>query len=84
MRFTWSNTQIYPDQVLESRGLDTTAAEHFLAIFQTDVLSIPLIVIVMLLMFVLCHLVLTRTKFRPPSLSMSVRHLKRRSLPASM
>ncbi len=63
MRFTWSNNQIYPDQVLESRGLDTTAADHFLAIFQTDVFSIPLIVVVMILMFVLCHFVLTRTKF---------------------
>ena len=60
MRFTWSNTQIYPDQVLESRGLDTTAAEQFLGIFQTNILSVPLIVIVMILLFVLCHLFLQK------------------------
>ena len=63
MRFTWSNTQIYPDQVLASHGLDTTNADYFLAIFQTNIYSIPLIVIVMILLFVLCHLILTRTRF---------------------
>ena len=63
MRFTWSNTQIYPDQVLESRGLDTTAAEQFLGIFKTNILSVPLIVIVMILLFVLCHFIFTKTKF---------------------
>lgn len=63
MRFMWSNTQLYPDQILSSRGLDTIDADRFIGIFRTDLFGIPLIVIVMLLMFVLCHLVLNRTKF---------------------
>ncbi len=57
MRFTWSNSQIYPD--IEPG----TAGAAFIRIFRLGVGPVPLIVIVMLLMLALGHLVLTRTRF---------------------
>ncbi len=57
MRFTWSNTQVYPD--IEPG----TAGATFINIFRLSIGPVPLIVAVMVLMFVSCHLVLTRTRF---------------------
>ena len=57
MRFTWSNNQVYPD--IEPG----TAGAAFINIFRLSIGPIPLIVTVMVLMFVTCHLVLTRTRF---------------------
>jgi len=57
MRFTWSNNQVYPD--IEPG----TAGAAFINIFRMNIGPIPLIVAVMVLMFVTCHLVLTRTRF---------------------
>lgn len=57
MRFAWSNNQVYPD--IEPG----TAGAAFIDIFRLNIGPIPLIVAVMVLMFVICHLVLTRTRF---------------------
>jgi ribose/xylose/arabinose/galactoside ABC-type transport system permease subunit len=57
MRFTWSNNQVYPD--IEPG----TSGAAFIDIFRLSIGPIPLIVAVMILMFVICHLVLTRTRF---------------------
>jgi len=57
MRFTWSNTQVYPN--IEPG----TAGAAFINIFRISIGPVPLIVAVMVLMFVTCHLVLTRTRF---------------------
>ena len=57
MRFTWSNTQVYPN--IEPG----TAGAAFIGIFRLSIGPVPLIVAVMVLMFVTCHLVLTRTRF---------------------
>ena len=57
MRFTWSNSQIYPDTA------PGTSGASFTAIFRAGIGPIPLIVIVMVAMFVLGHLILTRTRF---------------------
>ncbi|MCF7952591.1 MAG: ABC transporter permease [Spirochaetales bacterium] len=63
MRFAWSNSQLYPDQILETSGKDTAIAEHFIAIFRTDIGPVPLIVVVMIAMFLILQFVFTRTKF---------------------
>ena len=57
MRFTWSNNQVYPD--IEPG----TAGAAFINIFRINIGPVPLIVVVMLAMFVIGHLVLTRTRF---------------------
>jgi ribose/xylose/arabinose/galactoside ABC-type transport system permease subunit len=57
MRFTWSNNQIYPDTEPGSAGA------AFIGIFRISIGPIPLIVIVMLLMFGIGHLVMTKTRF---------------------
>ncbi len=57
MRFAWSNNQIYPDIT------PGTSGAAFISIFRINIGPIPLIVIVMLLMFIIGHLVLTRTRF---------------------
>ena len=57
MRFTWSNNQLYPDLTPGSAG------EAFVGIFRLSVGPLPLIVVVMGLMFVVAHLVMTRTRF---------------------
>jgi len=57
MRFAWSNNQVYPD--IEPG----TAGAAFIGIFRLSIGPVPLIVAVMVLMFVTCHLVLTRTRF---------------------
>ncbi len=57
MRFTWSNNQIYPDTE------PGTAGAAFIRIFRIQVGPVPLIVVVMLALFVVAHLVLTRTRF---------------------
>ncbi|MDX9972317.1 MAG: ABC transporter permease [FCB group bacterium] len=57
MRFTWSNNQIYPATEPGSAG------EAFTGIFRLHVGPVPLIVCVMLLLFVLGHLVMARTRF---------------------
>ncbi len=57
MRFTWSNNQIYPDLTPGSAG------EAFVSIFRLSIGPLPLIVVVMGLMFVVAHLVMTRTRF---------------------
>ena len=57
MRFTWSNNQVYPD--IEPG----TSGAAFIEIFRTSICGVPLIVVVMLSMFVIGHLVMTRTRF---------------------
>ncbi len=57
MRFTWSNNQVYPD--IEPG----TSGAAFIEIFRTNIGGVPLIVVVMLGMFVVGHLVMTRTRF---------------------
>jgi len=57
MRFTWSNNQIYPDTT------PGTAGAAFIGLFRITIGPVPLIVVVMLLMFALGHIVLTRTRF---------------------
>lgn len=57
MRFTWSNNQVYPDIEPGSAGA------AFINIFRINIGPVPLIVVVMLAMFVIGHLVLTRTRF---------------------
>ena len=57
MRFTWSNNQIYPDTE------PGTAGAAFIKIFRIQVGAVPLIVVVMPALFVLAHLIMTRTRF---------------------
>ncbi len=57
MRFTWSNNQVYPDTE------PGTSGEVFIALFRSRIGPVPLIVLVMLALFALGHLVLTRTRF---------------------
>ena len=57
MRFTWSNNQVYPDIA------PGTSGAAFIEIFRTSIGGVPLIVVVMLGMFVVGHLVMTRTRF---------------------
>ena len=57
MRFTWSNNQVYPD--IEPG----TSGASFIDIFRLSIGPVPLIVVVMVFIFVICHLVLTRTRF---------------------
>ncbi len=56
MRFTWSNSQIYPDTE------DGSPGAAFIELFRIQIGPIPLVVAVMLLLFVLAHLVMTRTR----------------------
>jgi ribose/xylose/arabinose/galactoside ABC-type transport system permease subunit len=57
MRFTWSNNQVYPDTA------PGTAGAAFIGIFRWRVGPVPAIVLVMLVLFVLGHLIMTRTRF---------------------
>ena len=57
MRFTWSNNQIYPDTE------PGTAGAAFIEVFRIAIGPIPLIVLVMFVLFILAHLVMTRTRF---------------------
>ncbi len=57
MRFTWSNNQIYPETAPGSSGAS------FIGIFRVNIGFVPLIIVVMLLMFILGHLLMTRTPF---------------------
>ena len=68
MRFVWSSSQLYPDQVLHLKGMEIANAEKFVGIFRISWAGIPLSVIIMVILFILTHLILTRTgigqKFR--------------------
>ncbi|HOD50754.1 MAG TPA: ABC transporter permease [Candidatus Hydrogenedentes bacterium] len=57
MRFTWSNNQIYPD--IEPG----TPGAAFIEIFRMRAGPVPLIVLVMLVLFTLGHMVMTKTRF---------------------
>lgn len=57
MRFTWSNAQSYPDTTPGSPGA------QFIELFRLKAGPVPLAVIIMFFMFLLAHLVLTRTRF---------------------
>lgn len=57
MRFTWSNSQVYPDTEPGTPGA------AFIQIFRIQFGPVPLIIVVMLVLFVLAHFVLTRTRF---------------------
>lgn len=59
MRFAWSNNQIYPD--IEPG----TAGAAFIGIFRAEAgpIPLPLVVVVMLTLFAVAHVVLTRTRF---------------------
>jgi len=57
MRFTWSNSQIYP---ATEPG---TAGAAFIEIFRMGIGPVPLVVVVMFAMFGLAHLVMSRTRF---------------------
>ena len=68
MRFVWSSSQLYPDQILELKGMGTEDAKKFVGIFRVSPGGIPLSVLIMIILFILTHLILTRTgmgkKFR--------------------
>jgi ribose/xylose/arabinose/galactoside ABC-type transport system permease subunit len=57
MRFAWSNNQLYPDTAPGTPGA------AFIGIFRLGVGPVPLVVIVMFVMFVLAHVIMTRTRF---------------------
>ena len=57
MRFTWSNSQLYPDIT------PGTAGAAFVEIFRRRVGPVPLVVLVMLAMLALGHWVMTQTRF---------------------
>lgn len=57
MRFAWSNNQVYPDTAAGTPG------ETFIGIFRLGLGPVPLVVLVMLLLFAIAHVVLTRTRF---------------------
>jgi len=57
MRFAWSNNQVYPDIAPGTPG------EAFIGVFRLGLGPVPLVVLVMLFMFVIAHIVLTRTRF---------------------
>lgn len=57
MRFTWSNNQLYPDTEPGTPGA------ALIEVFRLSVGPVPAVVIVMLGLFVLAHLVMTRTRF---------------------
>lgn len=57
MRFAWSNNQVYPDTAPGTPGA------AFIGIFRLGLGPVPLVVIVMLLLFAIAHVVLTRTRF---------------------
>jgi ribose/xylose/arabinose/galactoside ABC-type transport system permease subunit len=57
MRFAWSNNQLYPDTAPGTPG------GAFIGLFRLGVGPVPLVVLVMFLMFLLAHVVMTRTRF---------------------
>ncbi|MFC1541114.1 ABC transporter permease [Candidatus Latescibacterota bacterium] len=57
MRFTWSNSQIYPDTA------PGTSGAAFTKLFRMNIGTVPLIVVFMTSMFILGHVILTRTRF---------------------
>lgn len=57
MRFTWSNTQVYPDTTAG------TAGAAFIQIFRVRIGPIPLVVAVMFALFAAAHLAITHTRF---------------------
>ena len=57
MRFTWSNSQVYPDTEAGTPGA------AFINLFRIQAGPIPLVVFVMLALFVIAHVVLKYTQF---------------------
>ncbi len=57
MRFTWSNTQVYPDTQPGTPGA------AFTDIFRMGLGPVPLVVLAMFALFAVGHLVMTRTRF---------------------
>lgn len=57
MRFAWSNTQVYPDTAPGTPG------EAFIGLFRLGIGPAPLVVILMLLLFPLAQIIMTRTRF---------------------
>lgn len=57
MRFAWSNNQVYPDTA------PGTSGGAFIGLFRLGIGPAPLVVILMLLLFPLAHLIMTRTRF---------------------
>ncbi|MEF9990036.1 MAG: ABC transporter permease [Christensenellaceae bacterium] len=60
IRWLYSNKQIYPDTAAAS---NPQAAEAFVNISRTNVLGIPLAVVVMIVLIVIAQYILTKTKF---------------------
>jgi ribose/xylose/arabinose/galactoside ABC-type transport system permease subunit len=58
VRYAWRGTQIYPDVIAEGKAVDI-----FYGLSRTYIAGVPLMVIVMLVLFVLGHIVMTRTVF---------------------
>lgn len=57
MRFTWSNTQVYPDTQPGTPGA------AFIEIFRMNIGPAPLVVVVMFALFVIGHVIMTKTRF---------------------
>ena len=57
MRFAWSNNQVYPDIT------PGTAGEVFIKIFRISIGPVPFIVLVMLVMFLMGNIIMTKTRF---------------------
>lgn len=61
MRFVWSSSQLYPDQILEMKGMNIENAEKFVGIFRLSIGRIPFSVLVMFALFLVSHLILQKT-----------------------
>lgn len=60
VRWAWSGRQIYPT---DTAANNPRAAELFISISRSDILGVPIMVVVMILMFIVGQFILTRTKF---------------------
>ncbi|MBC5647490.1 ABC transporter permease [Christensenella tenuis] len=65
VRVAWGGSQIYPDVVAGDSPAALAAAEQFTSFARTYFLngSLPLMVVVMIVLFVVAYILLTRTKF---------------------
>ena len=64
-RVVWQGSQIYPDVVAGNSAVGKAAAEQYITLSRTYFFdgALPLMVVVMIVLFVISHFMLTRTKF---------------------
>ncbi|MEG0382265.1 MAG: ABC transporter permease [Christensenella sp.] len=65
VRVAWGGSQIYPDTVAAGNEAALQAAEQFTTLARTYFFdgSLPLMVVVMIVLFIIAYILLTRTKF---------------------